>query len=58
MEHALFSEKLVKLSLTGLTKDQIINEMVEVLWKDGRLSDKEQFTKDVYAREAEITTDL
>lgn len=58
MEHALFSEKLVKLNLSGSTKDQIIHEMVEVLWKDGRLSDKEQFTKDVYAREAEITTDL
>ena len=44
----------VDLHLKGTTKDEILREIVDIFDKDGVLSDKEQFLKDVYEREAEV----
>lgn len=48
----LINAKLISLDLKATTKDEVFNEMVDILDSQGKLSDKEQFLKDVYAREA------
>ncbi|WP_105902025.1 PTS fructose transporter subunit IIABC [Vibrio gangliei] len=47
----LINEKLIRLDLKATTKDEVFSEMVDVLDAQGKLSDKAQFLKDIYARE-------
>lgn len=54
----LFDESTITLDLQGETKDEIIAEMVDLLDKGGVLADKEEYTKEIYAREAQSTTGL
>lgn len=51
MINQMVNESLICLDLKANTKDEVFNEMVELLNAQGKLSDKEQFLKDVYARE-------
>ena len=48
----MINENLICLNLKATTKDEVLNEMVELLAKQGKLSDRDSFLKDVYAREA------
>lgn len=48
----------IDLHLKGTTKDEILREIIDIFDKDGVLSDKEQFLKDVYEREAEGPTGM
>ncbi|MBD1577144.1 MULTISPECIES: PTS fructose transporter subunit IIABC [Vibrio] len=47
----LINENLIRLNLTATSKDEVFNEMVDVLESQGKLNNREQFLKDVYARE-------
>ena len=43
----LMNENLINLNLKGETKLDVINELVELLDKEGRLLDKEAYFQDV-----------
>ena len=47
----LMNENLINLNLKGETKLDVINELVELLDKEGRLLDKEAYFQDVLKRE-------
>ena len=48
----------INFHLKGTTKDEILNEIVDIFDKSGVLIDKEQFLKDVYKREEEGPTGM
>ena len=54
----LFDEATIKLELNGTTKDEIIDEMVELLDSGNVLNDKEEYKIAIYAREEQSTTGL
>lgn len=47
----LINEQLICLNLKAQTKDDVFSEMAEHLFQQGRISDKQQFLADIYARE-------
>lgn len=47
----LINENLIRLNLKATTKDEVFNEMVDVLDAQGKLNNRDQFLKDIYARE-------
>ncbi len=55
---SVLNEQRIDLHLKGRTKDEVLNEMVDLLFKDSVLSSKEQFLKDVYYREGEGITGI
>lgn len=55
---SVLNEQRIDLHLKGQTKDEVLDEMVELLYKDSVLSSKEQFLKDVYYREGEGITGI
>lgn len=54
----MLDKKFIKMNLTGKTKDEILNEMVDVLDKGGVLNNKEEYLKVVREREATSSTGL
>ncbi|MGL5335033.1 MAG: fructose PTS transporter subunit IIA, partial [Enterovibrio sp.] len=48
----LINEKLVCLQLQASDKKEVLQELVDILYQNGRLHDPEQFLADVYQREA------
>ncbi|MGF1829447.1 fructose-specific PTS transporter subunit EIIC [Photobacterium angustum] len=48
---SLINESLINLNLKAKTKDDVFNEMAEILAAQGRVADKAQFIADVKARE-------
>ena len=52
----LLSRESIELNGTPRTKAEALDQMVELMEKSGKLSDKEAYRKQVYAREAESTT--
>ena len=55
---SVLNEQRIGLHLKGQTKDEVLDEMVDLLFKDSVLSSKEQFLKDVYYREGEGITGI
>ena len=55
---SVLNEQRIDLHLKGQTKDEVLDEMVDLLFKDSVLSSKEQFLKDVYYREGEGITGI
>jgi fructose-specific phosphotransferase system IIA component len=47
----LVGENIVSLSLQATTKKDVIDELVDLLAKDNRISDVEEFTKEIHKRE-------
>ena len=47
----MFSENRVVFELKSKTKDEVLNELIELLWKDGKVIDKDIFKKAVLKRE-------
>ena len=62
MEELLIADVIrpscVNLHLKASTKDEVIREMTEMLWKAGIVSSQEEFIRDVYLRESEGATGL
>lgn len=54
----LFNKERVTFNLTSTTKDGVINELAEMLLKDGKVSNKDEFVKAVYKREEEFSTGI
>lgn len=48
----LINEDLICLNLNAKSKEDVFVEMIERLYEQGRVSDKEHFLADIYAREA------
>ena len=54
----VMDESRIDLKLKGKTKDEIIEELVDLFDRSGVLCDREQFKKDVYFRESEGVTGM
>lgn len=54
----LIDEKLIKLKLGSKTKDDVIDEMIELLEQNNVIRDKAQFKKEIYMRENLSTTGI
>lgn len=54
----LFSKERVKFHLNAKTKEEVIDELIEVLDADGKLKDKKGFKEAVMKREAEFSTGI
>lgn len=48
----------VKLDIAGETKEEIINELVDLLYKEGKIKDKEPILKAVLDREQQMSTGM
>lgn len=46
----LLTLECINLNLKGQTKQEIIDEMVEILYQGGKLNDKEEYKKAILAR--------
>ncbi|MCG9624438.1 fructose-specific PTS transporter subunit EIIC [Vibrio mediterranei] len=51
MMKEILNAQLIKLDLAATDKDAVFNELADVLVNAGKVSDKQQFVKDVWARE-------
>lgn len=47
----LINENLINLNLKATTKDEVFKELIDTLYNQGRINNKEQFLADVMARE-------
>ncbi|MDF2565563.1 MAG: putative IIA-like nitrogen-regulatory protein PtsN [Massilibacillus sp.] len=56
-EEAL-NETLVNLELQAKTKVEAIRELIELLYQEGKVNDRDLFLQDVYEREAEGRTGI
>lgn len=56
--HSVLNERCIELHLKGKTKEEVLNEMVDLLYKDAVISSKEVFLEDVYLRESEGITGI
>ena len=54
----MFSEGRVSFNLKATTKDEVIDELIEILEKDGKILDKMQFKAAVLKREEEFSTGI
>jgi len=54
----LLNVNLIKLELNSKTKEDVIKEMVNLLDEDGKLLDKDKYTKAVTDREKEFSTGI
>ncbi|QAV33196.1 PTS system D-fructose-specific IIA component (F1P-forming), Frc family (TC 4.A.2.1.4) [Fervidobacterium changbaicum] len=54
----LFSPNRVCFDLKSKTKEEIIEELIDILYKDGKLTDKESFKRAVMKREEEFSTGI
>ncbi len=52
------NETLVNLELQAKTKAEAIRELIELLYQEGKVNDRDQFLQDVYEREAEGRTGI
>ncbi|EKV57063.1 PTS system fructose subfamily transporter subunit IIC [Brachyspira hampsonii 30446] len=48
----------IDVDLKGKTKLEIIDEMVDILYKNGRLNDKEEYKKEILKRESQSSTGM
>lgn len=55
---SVLTEELIDLHLKGRTKDDVLKEMVQILYDSGRISDYDEFLADVYLREEEGMTGI
>ncbi|GAK86177.1 PTS system, fructose-specific IIA component / IIB component / IIC component [Vibrio ponticus] len=51
MMNEILNTQLIKLDLTATDKESVFNELAQVLVDAGKVSDHQQFVKDVWARE-------
>jgi len=54
----MFSKERVSFDLKARTKEEAIDELIEMLYKDGKLKDKESFKRAVLKREEEFSTGI
>lgn len=54
----MFSKERVNFNLQAKTKDEVINELIEILYEDGKLTSKEELKAAVLKRESEFSTGI
>ncbi|SEF87997.1 PTS system D-fructose-specific IIA component (F1P-forming), Frc family (TC 4.A.2.1.4) [Caloramator fervidus] len=54
----MFSKERMSFDLKARTKEEVIDELIEMLYKDGKLKDKESFKRAVLKREDEFSTGI
>lgn len=54
----MFSKERINLSLKAVSKDDVIDELIEMLVSDGKVSDSDVFKKAVLKREEEFSTGI
>ncbi|SJZ70332.1 PTS system, fructose-specific IIC component [Cetobacterium ceti] len=54
----MLSKECINLNLKATTKSEVIDELIDILFKANKLSDKEEFKKVILAREAQSSTGL
>lgn len=54
----LIKENTIELNIIAKDKEAIINEMIELLVKDGVITDKDKFREDIYYRESLSNTGI
>lgn len=54
----MFSKERVSFDLKAENKIQAIDELIDILYKDGKVRDKEEFKKAVLKREEEFSTGI
>ena len=54
----MFSKERVTFNLKAENKQDVIDELIDILVKDGKVRDKEEFRKAVLQREAEFSTGI
>lgn len=53
------NEELIYMDLEpALSKEEILNFLIDLIYKSGKINNKELFKKDIFAREAKITTGI
>ena len=52
----LVNTNLIKMNLDATTKDGVFSELAEMLFKNNRIDNKENFLAGIYAREAQCVT--
>lgn len=48
----VLDKRLIKLNITGTTKDEVLHELSDLLFTNSYISDINQFVKDIYVRES------
>ncbi|MBC2579436.1 PTS sugar transporter subunit IIA [Clostridium sp. DJ247] len=54
----MFSKDRVNFDLKATSKDEAINELIQILYDDGKIIDKEKFRQAVLKREEEFSTGI
>ena len=54
----MFSKDRVSFDLKATSKDEAINELIQILYEDGKIIDKEKFRQAVLKREEEFSTGI
>ena len=54
----VIKSETIELNLKGTNKNEILEELTDLLDKDGAISDKEGFLRDVYERESVCSTGI
>lgn len=54
----MFSKDRVSFNLKATSKDEAINELIQILYEDGKIIDKEKFRQAVLKREEEFSTGI
>ena len=48
----------INIDLKGTTKSEIIDEMIDILYKAGKLNDREEYKKEILKRESQGSTGM
>lgn len=54
----MFSKERISFNLKANSKEEVINELIGILYEDGKLTDKEELKKAVIKREGEFSTGI
>lgn len=54
----MFSKNRAEFNLKAKTKDEVLNELIEILYKDGKVTNKEELKEAVLKREEEFSTGI
>ena len=54
----MFSKERVNFDLKATTKEDVLDELIDILYKDRKITDREEFKKAVLKREEEFSTGI
>lgn len=54
----LFSSERINFNLISTNKNEIIEELIHMIYLDGKITNEEEFKKEVFKREQEFSTGI